>query len=89
MEIVEVSLYPGEQPGFVSRGLCHSFQELLTVGVGLISAIHSLPVLVCTLYCRSFALLNTLISRINFLSRFSKPGTLVSPHPFKGSHFVF
>lgn len=46
MEMVEVSLYPGEQPGVVSRGLCHSFQELLTVGVSLISAIHSLPVLV-------------------------------------------
>lgn len=38
---------------------------------------------------RSCALLNTLISKINFLSSFSKPGTLVSPHPFKGSHFVF
>lgn len=46
MEMVEVSLYPGEQPGVVSQGLCHSFQELLTVGVSLIRAIHSLPVLV-------------------------------------------
>lgn len=59
METVEVSLYPGEQPGFVSRGLCHSFQELLTVGVGLISAIHSLPVLVCTLYSGTFEALHS------------------------------
>lgn len=74
MAMVEVSLYPGEQPGFLSVA-----SAILSKNC-LLPESNDCRLFFTYLYfipwnLRSFALPNTLISKISFRFRFSKHGT--------------
>lgn len=84
MEMVEVRLYPGERPGFVSGA-----SAVLSKNCLLLESNHCrlLSTYACTLYPRTFEALHSRIlwiSKISFLFHFSKHCILVSLHPFKG-----